>query len=287
MIEISPSRDNEAWDASELLTTGSHFYPLAEEIHAAFRAFLHDPEFPCLGAKSVVNQHSYRFGLYKAMTDAEDTLALAGDLYQFIRDRASMNADFTSFVACFLGPKILTPKRFETLLWRQLHHLHLVDRQEHGWSDKVSSDPEDSTFSFSFGGEPFFIVGLSPSSERWARRFPWPLLVFNDHDQFERLREQNRFERLKDQIRYRDEQLHGSANGMLEDYGGVHSEARQYSGRQVDGDWRCPVHFQPRQDASATSVRQDASATSVGQDAAATPVRQDAAASSGKEIMHD
>jgi FPC/CPF motif-containing protein YcgG len=28
----------------------------------------------------------------------------------------------------------------------------------------------------------------------------------------------------------------------LEDYG-VHSEARQYSGRQVGPGWTCPVHF--------------------------------------------
>ena len=93
------------------------------------------------------------------------------------------------------------------------------------------------------GGQPYFVVGLSPASERWARRFPWPLLVFNDHAQFQRLREQHRFERLKGQIRHRDEQLHGTANEMLEDYGAGHSEARQYAGRQVGPNWRCPVHF--------------------------------------------
>jgi FPC/CPF motif-containing protein YcgG len=69
------------------------------------------------------------------------------------------------------------------------------------------------------------------------------MLVFNDHAQFQRLREEHRFEGLKDQIRHRDEQLHGSANEMLEDYGAGHSEARQYAGRQVGPNWRCPVHF--------------------------------------------
>jgi FPC/CPF motif-containing protein YcgG len=161
-----------------------------------------------------------------------------------------MEGEFTSFAACFLGPKILTPENFEALLWKQLLHLHWVDRQRNGWSDKVSSNPDDAAFSFSFGGQPFFIVGLSPSSERWARRFPWPLLIFNDHEQFQRLREQHRFERMKDSIRHRDEQLHGTVNGMLEDYGGAHSEARQYSGRQVPADWRCPVHFEPKEDAN-------------------------------------
>jgi FPC/CPF motif-containing protein YcgG len=178
------------------------------------------------------------------MTDAESTLELSQDLDRFIDERPSIKGEFTSFIACFLGPKIMTAQDFEALLWKQLLHLHKVDAAaDHAWAEGVSADPNDPEFSFSFGGHAFFVVGLSPSSERWARRFPWPLLVFNDHAQFQRLRAENRFEKLKDQIRHRDEVLHGSANGMLEDYGGAHSEARQYSGLQTGPDWKCPVHF--------------------------------------------
>jgi FPC/CPF motif-containing protein YcgG len=120
--------------------------------------------------------------------------------------------------------------------------LHELDRLHHDWNPAVSADVKDPNFSFSFGGWAFFVVGLAPDSERWARRFPWPTLVFNDHFQFERLRAAQRFERIRDVIRERDEQLHGSANPMMEDYG-HHSEARQYSGRQTSGEWTCPVHF--------------------------------------------
>jgi hypothetical protein len=214
---------------------------LDEEVHHAFRALLHDPEFPCLGAKSVVNRDSYRFGLYEQLAGAESTAALARALWRFL-ERPPEGGRFASYVASFLRPKTRTPKEFEDLLWRQLLALHRASSALHRWNEDVSSDPQDPAFSFSFGGRAFFVVGLAPSSSRWARRFPWPTLVFNEHEQFERLRRERRFERLRDAIRLRDEQLHGSANEMLTDYG-HHSEARQYAGRRVGRGWRCPVRF--------------------------------------------
>jgi FPC/CPF motif-containing protein YcgG len=215
---------------------------LAGEIHAALRAQVHDPDFPCVGAKSIVNQNSYAFALYAELGSPDSTAGLALDLHRFNAERARLPGEFTSFIASFLEPKVRTPKDFESLLWQQLAALHEIDQPHFDWNDRVSSNPEDAEFSFSFGGQPFFVVGLAPSSRRWARRFPWPTLVFNDHFQFQRLREANQFDRLKQVIRDRDEKLHGATNEMLEDYG-THSEARQYAGRRVGPNWRCPVQF--------------------------------------------
>lgn len=220
---------------------------MADEVHSAFRAFLHDPDFPCLGAKSIVNQSSYRFALYAEVGEPESTRQLATDLYGFIEERPSIEGEFTSYIACFREPKVITPKQFEARLWAQLSALQEIDSARHAWAKGFSSDPASADFSFSLGGHAFFIVGLAPSSERWARRFPWPVLVFNDHAQFERLRSESRFDRLKDTIRERDERLHGSANEMLADFG-AHSEARQYAGRKVGPKWRCPVEFTGRRD---------------------------------------
>jgi FPC/CPF motif-containing protein YcgG len=231
-------------DGNLILEDSHRLRKQAVEIHAALRAQLHDADFPCVGAKSIINQGSYCFGLYREMAGPESTGGLAQDLTRFIAERDELPGEFTTFIASFLEPKVRTPKEFESLLWRQLGALHELDRQEHGWSDMVSSDPEDPQFSFSFGGQPFFIVGLAPSSRRWARRFAWPTLVFNDHLQFERLRREQQFERMKQVIRERDKKLHGSANEMLADHG-THSEARQYAGRRVGPNWRCPVHFDP------------------------------------------
>jgi FPC/CPF motif-containing protein YcgG len=122
-----------------------------------------------------------------------------------------------------------------------LHRLHALDTQH--WDPAVSSDPADPHFSFSFSGRGFFVVGLQPSGPRWARTFPWPTLVFNAHDQFERLREQGQFERIQEVIRDRDVQLEGDVNPNLANFG-EHTEARQYSGRPVEGAWKCPVSFE-------------------------------------------
>jgi FPC/CPF motif-containing protein YcgG len=216
---------------------------MTEEVHGALRALLHDPDYPCVGAKSVINQNSYRFALYPDLGEPESTAGLAYDLFHFIDERPSLPGEFTSFIASFIEPKVRQPKDFENLLWKQLAALHLADREFFEWNPEVSHDPDDPQFSFSFAGNAFFVVGLSPASQRWARRFPWPTLVFNDHNQFEKLREEHRFDRIREVIRDRDTAVHGSANEMLSDYGGVHGEARQYAGRRVSENWRCPVHF--------------------------------------------
>ena len=49
-------------DYALVLDCDSPLRNTAEEVHGALRAVLHDPEFPCVGAKSVINQASYRFG---------------------------------------------------------------------------------------------------------------------------------------------------------------------------------------------------------------------------------
>ena len=63
--------------------------------------------------------------------------------------------------------------------------------------------------------------------------------MFNLHDQFERLREEGLYERMRERILTRDVALAGSINPMLSRFG-EESEARQYSGREVDDDWKCP-----------------------------------------------
>ena len=70
------------------------------------------------------------------------------------------------------------------------------------------------------------------------------MLVFNLHAQFERLRAEGRYEKLRASILERDQALAGSVNPMLARHGEA-SEARQYSGRVVDADWRCPMQGRP------------------------------------------
>jgi uncharacterized protein len=106
----------------------------------------------------------------------------------------------------------------------------------------VSSDPENSKFAFSFAGSAFFVVGMHPRSSRLARRFSWPAMVFNLRSQFELLRRNHQYDRFVDVVRDHEIELQGSLNLNL-DPGHERSEARQYSGRAVEDNWKCP--FRP------------------------------------------
>jgi uncharacterized protein len=219
--------------------------PLAELVHRSFRAHVLDQEFPCIGGKSAINNNTYRFGLYPEMNTRRATAGLAYDLWEYARERPTFATGYATFVASFATPVASDERDWEKMLWSQLQSLHELDRAHHVWDQTVSSDPESPDFSFSFAGTAFFVIGLHPKSSRHARRFAWPTLVFNAHVQFERLREQNLFERMRETVRARDHKLQGSINPNLSNYG-ERSEARQYSGRAVEEEWRCP--FRARTD---------------------------------------
>lgn len=213
--------------------------PLIESVHEKFRAFVLDPTFSCIGARAAVNTDSYRFGIYTEMNTPAATAGLAHDLWEFVQERPTFGVDYTTFVASFIEPTVTGELEWEKLLWAQLQSLHELDRKHFRWDPSVSSDPDDRGFSFSMAEQSFFVVGLHPRSSRRARRFAYPTLVFNPHEQFERLRERGQFERMQQTIRARDLQLQGSLNPNLSDFGEL-SEARQYSGRAVEPEWRCP-----------------------------------------------
>ena len=194
-----------------------------------------------MGAKSAVNQNSYRLGVYGELGSGAATPALARDIASFVADADSIDAEFATLIAVFESPSDIQPTAFEALLWQQLQQLH--DADEAPWDKAVSSNPDDPHFSFSFARTAFFVVGLHPASERLSRRFPWPALVFNPHAQFERLRAEDRWERMQHVIRAREIQLQGAINPVLRDFG-KESEARQYSGCPVEASWRAPFHAQ-------------------------------------------
>ncbi|SOB87772.1 hypothetical protein SAMN06297144_2908 [Sphingomonas guangdongensis] len=211
-------------------------HPLAIE----FQQFIRDPAFPCVGAKSALSRGNMRFVVARDLTSAWDDLRIYSALYRFVGDYRDNPELFRSFVLLFEGGVPDDEATFEKHLWARLGSLS----QKDDWlgqepDPRVSDDPDDPHFSLSFAGEGFFVVGLHPAASRPARRFHVPALVFNLHDQFERLRAEGRYEKLRDSILTRDVALAGSENPMLARHGSI-SEARQYSGRAVEDGWRCP-----------------------------------------------
>lgn len=216
----------------------------ASDAETAFRQFIARPEFPCLGAKAAFNSEAQTIRVFGELASNESTMGLAKALRDFTRSttpssRADRPSDYATLVAIFERPSPTTELEFEQLLWKQLRLLHENDRAQFAWDRNVSADPTDPHFSFSFASHAVYVIGLHANSSREARRFPWPTLVFNPHEQFERLRADGKWKHMQETIRQRDIQLQGMVNPMLSDFG-EGSEARQYSGRAVEENWQAP-----------------------------------------------
>lgn len=211
--------------------------------HALARRFIatvEQPSFPCVGAKSALGRGQMDILVARDLRSAWDDLRILPALTTTVAKYRADRAIFRTLVVLFQEPGHLTEREFEQHLWARTQSLSDKDAWVgHRPDPSVSADPEDPHFSLSFAGEAFFVVGLHPQASRPARRFEAPAMVFNLHDQFEVLRGQQRYEKLRASILARDEALAGSINPMLARHGEA-SEARQYSGRVVEADWKCP-----------------------------------------------
>lgn len=216
------------------------------ELRDSLVALVERHEFPCVGAKSALAQGGLEITAAWSITSAWDDLRIHDALVQWSEDYDSDAQGFRSFAVVFSGPDDLDELAFERALWERLGSLIAKD----GWrgnehDPKFSDDPADPHFALSFGGRAYFAVGLHPHASRRARQTPYPTIVFNLHDHFVRLREEQRYERMRDVILTRDAQFDGTPNPMVAEHGEI-SEARQYSGRAVGDDWESPLS--PRSD---------------------------------------
>lgn len=217
---------------------------LAEHVSAA--------DFPCVGAKAALAKGTLAVLACKAIDSAWDDVRIHDALSQFAADYRADPGLYRSLAVTFDGPDGLSESMFEAALWKRVQSLSDKDVwRGHAYDAKVSSDPTNPHFSLSFGGEAFFVVGLHPNASRPARQFAQPTMVFNLHDQFERLRADGRYETMREKILVRDEALAGTRNPMLARHGEI-SEARQYSGRPVGEEWTCPFAYRGAQDGTTS-----------------------------------
>jgi FPC/CPF motif-containing protein YcgG len=229
------------------MTDTSTIFPWKHEAQQRLEALLFahvaDAAFPCVGAKAALARGTLQVLACDRIDSAWDDVRIHDALLAFASAYRREKTLFRSFAVIFDGPVDLDEAGFEAALWARVQSLSDKDVwRGQGYDDRVSADPGNPHFSLSFGGEGFFLVGLHPHASRPARRFDRPALVFNLHDQFERLRAENKYEIMREKIMARDETLAGSRNPMLARHGDA-SEARQYSGRVVDPDWRAPFTY--------------------------------------------
>jgi FPC/CPF motif-containing protein YcgG len=201
-----------------------------------------EEQFSCVAAKSASLQNTVVHRHYPALADIAGSARMHEDLIDYGKRRSQLSQSNATFVATFSRPVIVSETQFEELLWSHLSLLHRVDvSQGYAWAPDVSAEPEADNFSYSIGGEPYFVVGLHPCASRGTRRMPFVALAFNSHRQFNHLKSIGLYARLQKTIRAREIARYGSINPNLAEHGTA-SEARQYSGRPVEAGWECPFH---------------------------------------------
>ena len=216
------------------------------DLCARFLRRVAEPAFSCVGSKAALARGTLRAEAFGPLACPRQAGAVHTALEGFaaaLDGRPAADTRVYAFAAIFSGPRAIDEPHFEALLFAFLQRLHGVDRASgHRWADDVASDPDHPRFGMSVAGHPFFVIGLHPGASRLARRFEVPVLVFNSHRQFERLRADGRYARMQAATRARDLALQGSINPNLADFGTA-PETRQYSGRAVEAGWRCPLHI--------------------------------------------
>jgi FPC/CPF motif-containing protein YcgG len=213
-----------------------------QEMIQDYLAFISRPDFPCVAARAAFAHDQIRCFVAGNMLCPADDKNILDFIYQFVDDYRQAKSLYHSATLIFTGPEIDTEEYFDEVLWRKLQSLSTLDAVNYAYDKRVSDDPASPHFSYSLKEEAFFVIGLHPASSRLSRRFKFPALVFNPHEQFETLRGQHHYEHMKQTVRHRDIKLSGSVNPMLDDYGSS-SEALQYSGRMYNPDWKCPLQI--------------------------------------------
>lgn len=214
-----------------------------QKLIADFSDFVLQDGYPCVGAQAAINGKTFAIGDFGAMEDMGTSENLAYALTEYLLAMSEEPSNFLTYIAIFQESELADEPEFESGLWDLLDKLHNEDRKHFDWNPAYSKNPADSDFSFSFGEQGFFIVGLHPRSSRKARRFKYPALAFNLQSQFDALRDKGRFDVMREAIRERELEFQGTTNPMLADYG-EGRQAPQYSGRKVANNWKCPFSGQ-------------------------------------------
>ncbi len=214
----------------------------ALQVKHEFRSFIDDKLFPCVAAKAALTKDQMKIFVAGHLACPNDDQSILDFIYKFVDEYRLAETPFHTACVIFPSTHPIDEETFERLLWTRLQALSDIDSQKYSYDSRVDSDPSSPEFSFSLKEEAFFVIGLSPNSSRDARRFRYPVIVFNPHAQFEELRSLKRFEKMKNIVRKRDVELSGSINPMLQDFG-ADSEVYQYSGMQYDRNWECPYKY--------------------------------------------
>lgn len=213
-----------------------------QSILEEFENFILDGTYPCVAARAALSRSHVPCLVVNNIDKPDDDARILLFIYDFVMQFRKAKNDLHSVAIIFSGPANITEDDFETFFWQRLQNLSRLDAGRFPYDSRVSSDPSSPDFSFSLAEEAFFIIGLHPASSRPSRKFKYPAMVFNPHAQFVKLRAAHQYDKMKNVVRKRDKTYSGNVNPMLKDFGEA-SETMQYTGRQYNEGWTCPLHI--------------------------------------------
>lgn len=193
-----------------------------------FQQYIKSQEMVCFFGKAAAkNERITYLHSFTAMDNPQTAKEVLPKIYEYISEKDIKNVDQMEVIQ---PPSLvlLLPheKPFSSVdeaarsLFSFLKHLHESDvASGYNWSPDVSADPHSNKFSFSIGGEAFFLPFLYPQAYAPARRAPFPALVLNSHRIFELLRRKGKYSKAKELIRQQQIEQFGFVPELLADHG--------------------------------------------------------------------
>lgn len=191
------------------------------------RSVISNPEFVCIFAKAALKQENITFlSVEHAMDSAEAAALVCESLYAYIQqvlyaiDFSQKKLPLASCVIAFPNQHFFSEEEACRTIPQLLLQMHEYDKKKgHNWADYVSNDPQSDLFSFSVGGEAFFMPLLYEHAHSQPRKTFTTTLVFNWHKLFEELRHRDLFSKGREVIRKRTHDLGYQVAELLADFG--------------------------------------------------------------------
>ncbi len=141
-------------------------------------------KFPCIYGKISFNKNYMYAGIYKNI-DNSSINNLAKDLVEMsnflIQDISDNEKRFSTFIAIF---DINTNLSFNDLWYKIIENLHKKDKKR--WVKNATKDLNNKDFKFSFNGELWYPVLITPNHPNKIRKSEITILSFQPDKTFER-----------------------------------------------------------------------------------------------------
>lgn len=192
------------------------------EQYQLLKETIEKPEFPCIFAQAAFAKETYTYREFGQLSQEKTAAEVCQAMYEAAQSRAPINGKslaFPTFIAAFSPGDYSDGATAAKVLFTLFKNMRAHDIQAgFEWASGVSNDVTHELFSFSIGGEAYFIPFFFPFAIAPARKTAHTYLVFNSHQTFEVLRQKGLFDKFRKLIRERQIKQYGKVPELLCDF---------------------------------------------------------------------